>query len=121
MRRRDEAQGAAVEEQASGDSFRPEQSFQPAVGRGFEPAGAGGHAIEALAGVERLNQQLPSRAAVVRVSLLDREVGAQRLAVVGQVKAQLFRHRGAAAGVAVGGEVPAEDRAGEGLEIGQEG
>ena len=122
VRRRDEAQGAAVEEQAGGDSRRPQQALQPAVGRGFEPAGAGGHAIEILAGLKGLNRQLPGRAAVVRVSLADREVGAQRLAVVGQVKAQILRHRSAAtAGVAVGGEAPVQDRAGEGLEIGQEG
>ena len=122
MRRRDEAQGAAVEEQAGGDSLRPEQSFQPAVGRGFEPAGAGGHAIEILAGLKGLNQQLPGRAAVVRVSLADREAGAQGLAVVGKVKAKVLRHRGgAAAGVAPGREVPVEHGAGERLEIGQEG
>ena len=66
MRRRDEAQGAAVEEQAGGDSLRPEQAFQPAVGRGFEPAGAGGHAVEVLAGLKGLHQQLPSRAFLAR-------------------------------------------------------
>ena len=105
VRRGDEAERMAVEQQAGGDSLRAEQALHPAVGRGFEPTDASVREdlVEIQAAVDRLHQQLPGRADALRLALADGEVGAQGLAVVGQVEIEFVRQRSAiAAGKAPG-------------------
>ena len=71
--------------------------------------------------VERRDEQLPRRRAVGRVALADGEVGAQRLAVVGQGDLELGRDRLlVGSGVALRREAPAEHATGELGEVGDD-
>ena len=92
-RRGDEAQRAAVEEQARRHAGLAQQPLHPAVRRGLELAGLAHHAVEVLAGLEDPHEELPRGRAVLRLPLADGEVGAQRLAVVGQRHLELGRDR----------------------------
>ena len=92
-RGRDQPQGNAVDQNAGGNAGTAQQALRTALGRRFQSAGTGGRPIELLPVVEYLHQQLPRWRAVAGISLANREVGAQRLTVVGEGNRQLVRDR----------------------------
>ena len=77
-------------------------------------------AVEVFAGLEDAHEELPGGRTLLRLELAHGEVGAQRLAVVGERHLELGRDGAlGGAGVALGREAPAEDRFREGAEVGQ--
>ena len=118
--RRDEAERAAVAQQTGRYTRLPQQPFHPAVGRHLQAAGTAGNAVEVLAGLDDLDDELPRGRVSPGVALAYRKVGTQHLPAFLQWRLQLRRDRVlGSSGVALRREVPAEHRRGERPEIRQ--
>ena len=116
--RRDQPDGQAVEQQAGLHFGAPEKALHPAVGRGFDDAGALHLLVEVLPRFQDLDQELPAGLPFLRVPFADGEVGGEGFSVRGGHHE--FRWDGFlwAASVALRREAPFEDGPGEGLEVG---
>ena len=119
-RRGDQAQRAAVEEEACRHTSLAQQPFHAAVRRGLKPAGTALAPVEVLAGFEHTHQELPGQGAVLRLHLAHGKIGAQGLVVPGQRRLKLGWDRATVdAGVALRREAPAQHLRSEGAEVGQ--